>query len=783
MSSADHSKITSALCAEVAVQRPVGRLLDYALPEGVNAQIGCRVLVPLGNSRATGMILAIKTPSKDQKLKPILDLLDQTPVLDSALVKTLRFAIGWYRSEPADALRSALPAGLSIGMVKTLLRRPNEPLPLEFFHLEPEFENKGQIEAKSLDDKSLVRLLKSGAVETQTKASKSKPEPRIEWLRARIHPDEFPARAKAQHALLETLYKLGDWQPVSALERRPGMRRLLRALAAKNAIEIDWRSWVDQSLTTRDQPLKLNDQQRATVDAVSSARGFSQHLIFGITGSGKTEVYMQAIKSVLDQGKQALVLVPEIALTPQMVRRFAARFGDQIAVLHSAMSDGARRSAWYRAQRGEAAVVIGARSAVFASMPRLGLVVVDEEHDSSYKQSDRFRYHGRDLVIYRAKQEGIPVVLGSATPSLETYHRAQTGQHTTHLHRLDQRATGATLPAIQVVDLRHKSEYPLSKALCQAIDETLARGEQIMLLLNRRGWAPTVMCLDCGHRHQCSDCSVPMVVHRNRRSICHWCGLMQPAPTRCPDCNSSALSDTGVGTQQLETACRERFPKARVARLDSDTARSTQRLEKILGSMADGEIDLLVGTQMLAKGHDLPGVTLVGVICADQGLRIPDPRCSERSFALLTQVAGRAGRAERPGRVLFQTFDPDHRAIQAAVNYDAPGFLADELQQREALGLPPFRRAVMIRCEHEEAQRAQSLSAELASYRLSGVEIFGPIPAAIERLRGRYRFQVMATSKTARSLQAWLDGIATSCANGRRAGVRIAIDVDPAELI
>lgn len=258
---------------------------------------------------------------------------------------------------------------------------------------------------------------------------------------------------------------------------------------------------------------------------------------------------------------------------------------------------------------------------------------------------------------------------------------------------------------------------------------------------------------------------------------------MQPAPTRCPDCNSSALSDTGVGTQQLETACRERFPKARVARLDSDTARSTQRLEKILGSMADGEIDLLVGTQMLAKGHDLPGVTLVGVICADQGLRIPDPRCSERSFALLTQVAGRAGRAERPGRVLFQTFDPDHRAIQAAVNYDAPGFLADELQQREALGLPPFRRAVMIRCEHEEAQRAQSLSAELASYRLSGVEIFGPIPAAIERLRGRYRFQVMATSKTARSLQAWLDGIATSCANGRRAGVRIAIDVDPAELI
>ena len=526
MSSSNHSENTPALCAEVAVQRPVGRLLDYALPDGLEAQAGCRVLVPLGNSRATGMILAIKPALKGQTLKPILDLLDPSPVLDSALVKTLRFAIGWYRSEPAEALRSALPAGLSIGMVKTLVRRPDEPLPLEFFHLEPEFEDKGQIQAKSLDDKSLARLLKSGAVHAQDKASKSKPEPRIEWLRARIHPDEFPPRAKAQHALLEALYKLGDWQPITALERRPDMRRLLRALETKKAIEVDWRSWVDQSLTTRDQALELNDQQRATVEAISANKGFSQHLIFGITGSGKTEVYMQAIHRVLNQGKQALVLVPEIALTPQMVRRFAARFGDQIAVLHSAMSDSARRSAWHRAQRGEAAVVIGARSAVFASMPRLGLVVVDEEHDSSYKQSDRFRYHGRDLVIYRAKQEDIPVVLGSATPSLETYHRAQTGEHSTHLHRLDKRATGATLPAIQVVDLRHKSEYPLSKTLCQAIEETLARKEQIMLLLNRRGWAPSLMCLDCGYRHQCPHCSVPMVVHHGRRSVCHWCGLM-----------------------------------------------------------------------------------------------------------------------------------------------------------------------------------------------------------------------------------------------------------------
>ena len=783
MSLSDSQSSHEFHCAQVAVTRPVGRLLDYLIPTNLNATIGCRVLVPLGNSRTTGMILSLNKPSQTDGLKPVIEVLDQNPVLDHSLTQTLRFAMHWYRSEPADVLRSALPAGLSIGTIKTLVRRPDEPLPLEFFHLEPEFENQGSIPAKSLDDQSLVRLIKSGAVETQTELTKSKPEPQIEWLKALIHPDEFTPRAKAQRSLLEELYALGGWQPISALTRRPDRRRLVRALCEKNAIETCFRPWVDQTLTENDEAPVLNPQQQATVDAIGASQGFRQHLVFGVTGSGKTEVYMQAINAVLNQGKQALVLVPEIALTPQMVRRFTARFGHQIAVLHSAMSHRARRSAWYRAQRGEAGVVIGARSAVFASMPRLGLVVVDEEHDGSYKQSDRFRYHGRDLVIYRAKQENIPVVLGSATPSLETYHRAQTGEHGTILHRLDERATGASLPTIQVVDLRRRSQYPLSDELNQAIEETIARGEQVMLLLNRRGWAPTLLCSDCGYKHCCKACSVSMVIHRRKRAVCHWCGSIQSVPQRCPDCGSSALNDSGVGTQQLEKMCKDRFPQARVGRLDSDTARSPKRLERILGAVADGEINLLVGTQMLAKGHDLPGVTLVGVICADQGLRIPDPRCSERCFALLTQVAGRAGRAERPGRVIFQTFDPGHQAIQAAVNNDAPGFLAHELARRQELALPPFHRAVMIRCEHEDAKTADQAARQLASVRHPQVEVLGPIPAAIERLRGRYRFQVMATSKTAGSLQAWLDGIVPTCDLGRRSGVRIAIDVDPSELI
>ena len=742
-----------------------------------------RVLVPLGSSRTTGMVMRTQSCGDADSLRPILEVLDQEPVLDASLVKTLRFAMRWYRSEPADVLKAALPAGLNVGTIKTLVRNPDHPLPLEFFYLEPEFDNEASVAASSLDDQALARLIKSGAVTAQTELAPPKPEPQVEWVRAQRHPDDFPKRAKAQRQLLEELYLLGGWQPLSALTRRQGMRRLLRALVDKEAIEISWRAWVDQSLTPRDEAPTLNPQQRRAVDAIGEASGFEQHLIFGITGSGKTEVYLQAIAHVLARGQQALVLVPEIALTPQMVRRFAARFGDQIAVLHSALSDRARRSAWHRAKRGQAGVVIGARSAVFASLPRLGLVVVDEEHDGSYKQSDRFRYHGRDLVIYRAKQADVPVMLGSATPSLETYHRALTGDHQTHLHRLDERATGASLPEVQLIDLRGRSEYPLSAELCQAIDETLARKEQAILLLNRRGWAPTLLCLDCGHRYHCDECSVPMVIHHQNQAICHWCGIIKPVPKNCPDCGSPALDDLGVGTQQLEEACRARFPDARIARLDSDTARSAKGLERILGAVADGDVDVVVGTQMLAKGHDLPGVTLVGVICADQGLRIPDPRCAERSFALLTQVAGRAGRAESPGRVFFQTFDPNHPAIQYAMTHDAPGFLGEELERRRALGLPPFQRAVMIRFEHEDAEMAERCARSIASSFDHPVEVFGPIPAAIERLRGRYRFQVMVTSKTAGSLQAWLDEIAPAHDEGRRAGVRIAIDVDPSELI
>jgi primosomal protein N' (replication factor Y) len=773
------------LIAEVAVSRPVGRLLDYIVPPNIKASVGSRALIPLGNGRATGLIMALHKKVPNVGSKSIFELLDDEPALDVQLVATLRFTMAWYRAEPCDVVRAALPAGLGVETVKTLLRQTERPLPFDLVHLESEFSRDGSLAAKKLDSRSLARLMRCGAVQAAVEVKKAKPEPQTEWLRAILHPDEFPGRAKSQLGLLSELYSIGSWQPLSALQKRKGMRRLIRELCAKKAIETQRRSWADTDLQKRDKAPTLNDEQQQVVEAICATPGFAQHLVFGITGSGKTEVYLQAIERLLSAGKQALVLVPEIALTPQMVQRFAARFGDAIAVLHSALAPGARRAAWHRARRGEAAVVIGARSAVFASMPHLGLIVVDEEHDSSYKQSDGLRYQARDLAIYRAQKEAIPVVLGSATPSLESYHRSMTGEHNTQLHRLKTRATGAELPPVQIVDLRGAGadQYPLSNTLCKLIEETLARKEQVMLLLNRRGWAPALLCLDCGHRNGCPDCSVPMVIHRGQRAVCHWCGRQSRPPERCPDCGSSALIDAGIGTQQLEAACIERFPDARVARLDSDTARSTRRLEATLKAMAEGETDLLVGTQMLAKGHDLEGVTLVGVICADQGLRMPDPRCAERCFSLLTQVAGRAGRGGRPGRVLFQTFDPDHLAIRCASKHDAEGFYKLEMQRRKNLALPPFSRAAMLRCSHPDPSQCERAAADLAAVRHPNVDVFGPIPAVIEKLRGRYRFQVMATSKTASSLQAWLTAMAPTRAAWIKMGVRVAIDVDPSELL
>ena len=770
--------------ARVAVARPVGRLLDYRCSQKLYP--GQRVLVPLGNSQCTGLVLECFDSPPPTKLRAIEAHLDPVPIFDSGLCKTLAFACHWYRCDPGQLVRAALPAGLGISTMKQLIRLPEAPWPeaKSLQALESLFQGDRTVRAQDLDKKDLKALLSSGAVSCDTRITQPAPEPRIERIRATKDPEFLPKRNKSQRQLLEHLIKIGDWVAVSQLRHIKGLRRLIRLLETADALERSTQS-LHEVVDHVDRIPEPTEEQAAVLDAVDLKGGFSQHLVYGVTGSGKTEVYLQLIKKVLDQGKSALVLVPEIALTPQMVSRFSARFGNQVAVFHSGLKDSERRSSWHRSLRGESRIAIGARSAVFAPCHQLGIIIVDEEHDSSYKQGENPRYHGRDLAIVRAKESDCPVVLGSATPSLETWHRAQNRRQNSQVHRLKYRATGATLPSIELIDLKSipfQKRLPVSPPLYEAIERTLERKEQAILLLNRRGWAPLMTCLDCGFECQCPHCSVALVSHRPQRLVCHYCGFEQSPPTHCVECNSTQIGELGQGTQQLEQHLRGLFPQARVGRLDSDVGRRRGAVRGLLGRFAAQEIDVVVGTQMLAKGHDLPSVTLVGVILADRGLQLPDPRGSERAFQLLTQVAGRAGRAGKPGRVLFQCFDTQHPVIQAACQHDGDGFLRWEQSRRQAMGLPPFRRAALIRCSHRDRKSAAREVRRLSRISSPGCQILGPAPSVMERHRDQWRFQFLITAERAQDLQFHLARLEDQ-KRPKNSGFRVVVDVDPSELM
>jgi primosomal protein N' (replication factor Y) len=475
-----------------------------------------------------------------------------------------------------------------------------------------------------------------------------------------------------------------------------------------------------------------------------------------VTGSGKTEVYLRAIDEVRRMGRGALLLVPEIALTPQLVGRFRARFGDEIAVLHSGLTARQRDDAWQALRRGRVQVAIGARSALFAPVAHLGLIVVDEEHDPSFKQDDGFRYHARDMALLRAQYAGAVCILGSATPSIETYHRANKGR--IRLLSLPTRATGATMPKVEVVDLRRHRKGPtghalLSGPLHSAINRCLESGHQAIIFLNRRGFAPSVRCVACGAVAECPACSVALTEHRAQGVLrCHYCDFQRAVAVPCASCAGTEYRRLGVGTEQLERAVEEGFPKARVARLDRDTA-SGEGVEVVLDRLRRGEIDVLVGTQMVTKGHDIAGVTLVGVALADQSLAFPDFRASERTFQLLAQVAGRAGRADTPGEVVFQTFQPDHPAVRLAAGHDYEGFYDEEIRAREEVGYPPFARLVSVRVHagsEADARSATQLLADTArqhqSVRDGAVQVLGPAPAPLPRLRGRYHYRLLLKS-------------------------------------
>jgi len=582
---------------------------------------------------------------------------------------------------------------------------------------------------------------------------------------------------RLSESLLHTLRWVSDyygstWGEAFRAALPPTLRRPQKRRAASAAAP----------LVPPDRPPELTQAQRAVVDTVVAALqagAYKSFLLYGVTGSGKSEVYVRAAEAALLQGRTVLVLVPEIALTPQLGERFAARFGDQVAVLHSALSPARRAAEWLRLRRGEARIALGARSAVFAPVERVGLVVVDEEHDASYKQQEGIRYHARDAALVRAQAESAVAILGSATPSLDSYQRSREGRHT--LLRLPERVTLRSLPEVRIVDLRVNPTGGklLSPALHAALQQTVAAGRQAILLVNRRGFATSVVCPGCGHAMECRDCSVGLVWHRSRRVLlCHWCGRAERLPPLCPRCGERELLTLGFGTERLEDTVKSELPGARVARLDSDTASA---LSRTLAEVRAGRIDVLVGSQMVAKGHDFPGVTLVGVVLADMGLHLPDFRASERVFQMLTQAAGRAGRGDDAGSVIIQTYAPEHPAVAFAARQDYEGFFAVEARSRAELAYPPFGHLVLVRLEGRSesavARAARDLCARLGR---GQVQVLGPSPAPVARARGLSRWQVGLKAPRRELLRPLVAELRVQALPG---GVRLRLDVDPLSLV
>jgi primosomal protein N' (replication factor Y) (superfamily II helicase) len=737
----------------VLVDRSEGRELDYEIPECFLSlvAVGSRVIIPVRGRRAIGTVLELLDQSAVPGIKPIESVVEPEAATSPALMKLGRWMADYYCAPLASVMRSILPPTI-----------------------------RGEkIAGKKIRMAGLSKKLS------------------VEEI------DHFIKKAPKRGALLRALAESSDRISVAELLASSGSSESsLRALIASGYVDLEQKR-VYSSGNGRDSVLpgkipELNPDQRRVVgellDAVAcpeEKKGRNPFLLHGVTGSGKTEVYLRLLAKVLESGRSAIVLVPEISLTPQTVERFRSRFdhagggGVGVAVLHSHLTEAERREAWLQLQRGEARIAIGARSAVFAPMANLGLIIVDEEHENTYKQEETPRYHARDVAVMRGMLEGCSVLLGSATPSIESYRNAVSGKY--RLLELPRRADGQVMPLIRVVDLRlqgkrAKSDGGLSAPLQMAITRRLELDQQTILFLNRRGFATAMLCERCGHVCKCPNCSLAMTFHRAaERLACHLCGHTSIPPSRCPECGDPGIRHSGIGTQRVEESIRKSFPKARIARMDADTMTRRGSYEEVLGKFRARQIDILVGTQMIAKGLDFPNVTLVGIINADIGLHSPDFRAGERTFQLLTQVAGRAGRGETEGEVIVQTFSPGSPSLQHARHHDFSGFYEQEIAFREAFQHPPFSRMLMVRIRSFSAEKA-SRTATLASAWLRekappSVEVSEAALAPLEKSHGQYRYHVILKAPSGVVLGRLGHDLASSFKIPEK--VVMTLDVDP----
>ncbi|HEX2571738.1 MAG TPA: primosomal protein N' [Polyangia bacterium] len=824
------------IVAEVAVLLPVSGTYDYLVPAGWAVVRGQRVWVSFGKRGVEGVVVGVRELAENEplRLKPLLRLIEGETV-DEEVLSLVDWVASYYLAPPGEVLRLALPPGGRATEARRVrlteegarsaagLGQALEPIDLHGLPL-----RERAVLAALAAAGGEARIEALGRMVEGTRAA-------LGLLMARglvTQAAEVRARREPTERLVRALRQVteADYEQEPALRRAPRRQALYRHIATVTASEaaevglgalqkldpraaVHVRALAEAGLvatrTVRvtaaapedpyalalsgggERPVLTADQEAVLgrLGPALVAGQYTPFVLHGVTGSGKTEVYLHLIEQALALGRGALVLVPEISLTPQLSGRFRGRFGDEVAVLHSGLGDRERFLAWSRLRDGRVRIALGARSAVFAPVARLGVVVVDEEHDSSFKQEEGVRYQARDVALRRARTSGAVAVLGSATPSLEVYEAALAGRMT--LLELPRRATPRPLPEVEIIDLRRHQPGPdglFSAPLVEAIGRTLAAREQAVLFINRRGFATFVLCRACGHRFTCRDCSVTLTYHRQtERLACHYCGYLEPAPSRCPACQTQAVERLGLGTEKVAAIVAERFPGARVVRLDRDTAQG-RGIGRVLEQIRSGEADLVVGTQMITKGHDFPGVTLVGVLLADQSMNFPDFRAAERTFQLLAQVAGRAGRGERPGRVVIQTFVPGHAAVVCAEQHDYVRFFTAERDERAGLGYPPFGRLAMVRLDGDDEAAVRSAAEGVAAVLQRAaavlgegaeVAIRGPAEAPIARLRGRTRWQLLVRSPDVKALRQLLLAVQPS----QTRDVRVTVDVDPVSML
>lgn len=809
--------------ATFAIDRPY----DYRIPDELKGlPPGVRVIVPFGagNRRVEGLVLAIEEREKTEKpLKSILTRLDEEPVLTE---EGIRLAL-WIRERwfctVYDAARAMLPAGLyyslqdcyqlSEGMDReTALaaagRSGNEKKLVELIEPHPHGVEAARIrEAFGTKDPgtALRSLVEKGVLTLVTSASRGVGDRTEKWVSLALPAEEALAQlaprrktGPLRYSVVELLAGIGEGSAKEICYFTGATNSTLRSLEKSGYVTIEEREAYRRGSTEvgkRAGPIHLNAEQQEAfegLDALAKKGEAAAALLYGITGSGKTQVYLRLIQETLKRGKTALTLVPEIALTPQLMAIFTSHFGEEVAVLHSSLPAGERYDEWKRARDGKARVVIGTRSAVFAPLKDLGLIILDEEQEGSYKSENVPRYHARDVAKYRATQNGALLVLGSATPSVETMYHAKKGDY--HLFTLPHRYNAKVLPRVFLADLKEElrtgNATPLSEPLVQALEENLDRGEQSILFLNRRGASPMVTCVSCGQVPSCPHCSAYLTYHSaNRRLMCHHCGYSEPLPDSCPECGG-ALESVGVGTQRVEEALHQRFPGVEVMRMDADTTTASRSHEKLLSRFREEKVPILVGTQMVAKGLDFENVTLVGVISADQGLYIDDYRAAERTFSLITQVVGRAGRGSKEGRAIIQTYTPENDVILDAARQDYDHFYEGEIGLRQVRQCPPFVSFFVIHVSAPEEGQALRVSAFLRdtlrqwlhapAYRELSCQILGPAPAAIAKVNNRYRYRLTLMAQNTHSIRELVAHL-VRCAQADRKnrGVSVTADVDP----